>query len=115
MSVFWLFYVPFLWATRRAQHGPQEQLTGKSRPCDVEIGIFFPFFFKQFWSKSFSPLSVWGRLRRFRCVQTNNHTSPNHEKEEEKNLHSDDDRGIDSHQSRQVMAEHTTATAVVEP
>ena len=53
----------------------------------MEIDKCFPFFLKQFWGQSCSPLSLWGMLRRFRCVQTNNHTNPNHNK----NLQSDVD------------------------
>ena len=35
--------------TRIDQHGPQEQLTAKFRPGDVEVDIFLSFSCKQFW------------------------------------------------------------------
>ena len=72
------------------QHGPQEQLTAKFRPGNVEIDKTLSLFFKQFRGQSFIPLSVWEVLTSFiRCVRTSKHTSPNHNK---KNLQPDVDR-----------------------
>ena len=71
----------------------KEQLTGKLRRCDVEIDTNSLFLLKQFGYNHF-PLPVWGMLRKFRCVQTNNQTGSNHSKREEKSLQSYVDREI---------------------
>ena len=70
--------------TRTDQYEPQEQPTAKFRPGDFEIDKIFSFFKSNFGANHLShSLSVWEMLRSIiRCVRTNNHTSPNHNKKD---------------------------------
>ena len=49
------FMFPFGRLLEQTNTGHKKQLTGKFRPCDVEIDKIFLFFFKQFWAQPFPP------------------------------------------------------------